>query len=121
MRGQFERVDFLEAGAIFLDHLARGVGGARTRELNAQIGMLLLESVDERLDLGASGIEEEATLAPGALLQDRLPVGAGVVGDGLDARWLRRRISGREQRRERDQPKECARSHVSLPDLLPEW
>src|SRR5262245_18694471 len=115
MRGQLERVDLLEAGAIFLDHLARGVGGARARELHAQIGMLLLESIDQRLELGAGGIEEKAAFAPGALLQDGLPVGAGVVGNGLDARWLRVRSSGREQCRKRGQTKDCARSHVYPP------
>src|SRR5712671_2618193 len=120
MRGKLEGIDLLEAGAIFLDHLAGGVGGACARQLDFHIRVFLLEAVDQRLDLRAGGIEEQAALAPGALLEDRLPVEPGVAGDGFDSE-LRTHAGRSSQRGEHRETEDCARSHPNLPDLLPEW
>jgi hypothetical protein len=83
--------------------------------------MFLLEPIDQRLDLGAGGIEQQAALAPGALFQNRPPVEPSIVSDGLDPEGLRTYARRSSQRGKHGETEDCARSHLTLPDPLPEW
>jgi hypothetical protein len=105
-RSKLEGIDLLEAGAVFLEHFARRVGGARARKLDPQIRILGLEAVDQRLDLRARRIKEQATFPFGARFQHGLSIGAGRIGNSLDCRRLRanRQWAHRQQQESKDAP-----------------
>ena len=59
MGGQLEGIDLLVSRAVLLDHLARRVGGAGTRQLDLHIRIFLLEAFEQRPDLCAGRIDED--------------------------------------------------------------
>jgi hypothetical protein len=83
--GKLERIDLVVARPIFLKHLARRFGRAAAHQLDFDVGIFLLEAVEQRLDLRAGGVEQQACFAPRAVFEDLLTIGAGVVGDRFHA------------------------------------
>jgi hypothetical protein len=103
VRRQLEGIDLFKAGAIFLDDLTCRVRRACARELNLHERIFLLEPVEQRLDLRARGVEEQAALAPCAVLEPLLAIGTSVVGNRLDARRLGVGLPDAKQAGEHDQ------------------
>ena len=89
VRSEFEGVGEMNAGGIFFQHLGGHVDRRSAGQLGAQIGIFLPEAVDQRLDLRAGGIDQQRALLAGALLQNVLAVGTGIVSDRCDRARLR--------------------------------